>query len=77
MNNNSSNLNIKHASRWLSGHGHPSPGELEKLGNTNSFAALEQLRELADAYNVTYDMTHTQRELADRINEAISRGENL
>lgn len=77
MNNQDINhATIKHASNWLSEHGQPSPGELEKLGNENSFRALEELREIADAYNVTYDMTLTQRELADRINAAMSKGES-
>jgi len=60
-------ISISHANQFLNDEDHPSPARLRKLADDQTEASLEQLRSIADQFNVLYDENTTRQELYDRI----------
>ncbi len=65
---------IQHSQEWLNDHGQPSYSHLKKLMESNDPADKDELLELAERYNISYDRSTTLNELVEKIRMFMGMG---
>ena len=65
---------IQHSHEWLNDHGMPSYSYLQKLAEGDAATTRDELMELAETYDISYDRTTSPQELIDKIWLRISSG---
>jgi hypothetical protein len=58
---------IQHSQEWLNSHGAPSYSYLKKLAEDDDLASREELLELAERYNISYDRSTPLQDLVEKI----------
>jgi hypothetical protein len=65
---------IQHSQEWLNEHGQPSYSYLKKLADNQTAESKDELLEIADRYNISYDKSTTVNDLVEKIRLFMSLG---
>jgi|GEM_PF-6872896 hypothetical protein len=67
---------VRNAEKWLEDHGKPKYEELIRLAKSPYIEDKEQLRELAELYDLGFDTTQSPETIAEQIWTAMDDGAN-
>jgi hypothetical protein len=70
-------ISIKHVDAFLTDHGRPSPDDLEDLVLRGTPEAWEELRGLADQYDILVDDDTSPKDIAEKVRQAMDNAEDM